>query len=54
LQTDSGVKDKIAVQWIKLLLKQAQKIQEERVYNHETRDPRLNDPKIKKQSTESS
>ncbi|KAJ7857220.1 hypothetical protein B0H13DRAFT_2237721 [Mycena leptocephala] len=47
LQTESGVKDKISVHWIELLLNRAREIQQERVYNRETRDPRLNDPKIK-------
>ncbi|KAJ7895802.1 hypothetical protein B0H13DRAFT_1885413 [Mycena leptocephala] len=36
LRTESGVKDMIAFHWIELLLEQARKIQEERVYNHET------------------
>jgi hypothetical protein len=47
LQTDSGVKDKIAVHWIELLIEKAKGIQQERVYNRETRDPRLNDSAIK-------
>ncbi|KAJ6583373.1 hypothetical protein DFH09DRAFT_1308895 [Mycena vulgaris] len=47
LQTDSGVKDKIAVHWIDLLIEKARLLQKERVYNRETRDPRLNDNKIK-------
>ncbi|KAJ6508188.1 hypothetical protein C8R45DRAFT_815921 [Mycena sanguinolenta] len=50
LQTESGVKDKIAVHWIELLLDRARKIQQERVYNRETRDLRLNDPKVKNEA----
>ncbi|KAJ7850524.1 hypothetical protein B0H14DRAFT_3664811 [Mycena olivaceomarginata] len=50
LQTESGVKDKISVHWIELLLDQARKIQQEWVYNHDTRDPRLNDPRIKNEA----
>ncbi|KAJ7310144.1 hypothetical protein DFH08DRAFT_718875 [Mycena albidolilacea] len=50
LQTETGVKDKIATHWIELLLEEAQKIQQERVYNRETRDPRLNDVKIKNEA----
>ncbi|KAJ7831753.1 hypothetical protein B0H14DRAFT_2592432 [Mycena olivaceomarginata] len=47
LQTDSGVKDKIAVRWMELLLEKSRAVQKERVYNRDTRNPRLNDPKIK-------
>ncbi|KAJ7862001.1 hypothetical protein B0H14DRAFT_3615236 [Mycena olivaceomarginata] len=50
LQTESGVKDKISVHWIELLLDQARKIQQERVYNRDTRDLRLNDPRIKNEA----
>ncbi|KAJ7707163.1 hypothetical protein B0H16DRAFT_1824386 [Mycena metata] len=47
LQTESGVKDKIAVHWIGQLMEKARERQQEEVYNHLTRDPRLSDPKIK-------
>ncbi|KAJ7807985.1 hypothetical protein B0H14DRAFT_2609270 [Mycena olivaceomarginata] len=46
LQTDSGVKDKISVHWIGLLIDKAREIQKQRIFNHETRDPRLGDAKI--------
>ncbi|KAJ7035397.1 hypothetical protein C8F04DRAFT_1210324 [Mycena alexandri] len=46
LQTESGVKDKTAVHWMKLLIERARQEQHERVYNHDTRDPRLNDTRI--------
>jgi hypothetical protein len=46
LQTESGVKDKIATHWIELIEK-ARAINQERVFNHDTRDARLNDSKIK-------
>ncbi|KAJ7649282.1 hypothetical protein B0H17DRAFT_1270814 [Mycena rosella] len=47
LQTATGVKDKIAVHWIKQLIQKAREIQKERVYDGATRDPRLNDKHIK-------
>ncbi|KAJ7123807.1 hypothetical protein C8R43DRAFT_899414 [Mycena crocata] len=47
MQKESGVKDKISEHWIQLLIEKARKIQQERVYNKDTRDPRLNDPSIK-------
>ncbi|KAF8147592.1 hypothetical protein K438DRAFT_1910535 [Mycena galopus ATCC 62051] len=47
LQTETGVKDKIATHWIGLLIEKAREVQKERVYNHATRDPRLNDKNIK-------
>ncbi|KAJ7664821.1 hypothetical protein B0H17DRAFT_1162742 [Mycena rosella] len=47
IQTESRVKDKIAVHWIEQLIDKAREIQKERVYNRGTRDLRLNDPKIK-------
>jgi hypothetical protein len=47
LQMDSGVKDKIAVHWIDLLIEKARLLQQERVYNRDTRDKRLNDTRIK-------
>ncbi|KAJ6549107.1 hypothetical protein DFH09DRAFT_1262788 [Mycena vulgaris] len=52
LQTESGVKDKIAVHWIELLVEKARSVQKDRVYNRETRDPRLNDTKIKGEARE--
>ncbi|KAF8144015.1 hypothetical protein K438DRAFT_2103021 [Mycena galopus ATCC 62051] len=47
LQTESGVKDKIAMHWIEQLIEKAREINQERVFNRDTRDPRLNDSKIK-------
>ncbi|KAJ7135192.1 hypothetical protein C8R43DRAFT_894348, partial [Mycena crocata] len=47
LYQKTGVKDKIAVHWIGLLIEKARELQQERVFNRETRDPRLNDPRIK-------
>ncbi|KAJ7832377.1 hypothetical protein B0H13DRAFT_2240461 [Mycena leptocephala] len=52
LQTDSGVKDKIASHWIGLLIEMAKSAQQERVFNRGTRDPQLNDPKIKGEERE--
>ncbi|KAJ6538220.1 hypothetical protein DFH09DRAFT_930637 [Mycena vulgaris] len=52
LQTESGVKDKISVHWISQLIEMAREKQRERVYNHDTRDPRLSDPKIKGEKRE--
>ncbi|KAJ7495118.1 hypothetical protein FB451DRAFT_1335854 [Mycena latifolia] len=52
LQTETGVKDKIAVHWIKLLIQKAREFQQERVYNRGTRDPRLNDSRIKGEGRE--
>ncbi|KAJ6545514.1 hypothetical protein B0H19DRAFT_1212296 [Mycena capillaripes] len=43
LQTESGVKDKISVHWIELLLDRARKFSKHG-------DPRLNDPKIKNEA----
>ncbi|KAJ7711533.1 hypothetical protein B0H14DRAFT_2292192, partial [Mycena olivaceomarginata] len=45
-QTESGVKDKIAVHCIELLIEKAREIQQEKVFNRQTRDPRINDPRI--------
>ncbi|KAF7349037.1 hypothetical protein MVEN_01425300 [Mycena venus] len=45
--SESGVKDKIAMHWIEQLIEKARGINQERVFNHDTRDPRLNDSKIK-------
>ncbi|KAJ7758185.1 hypothetical protein DFH07DRAFT_772651 [Mycena maculata] len=47
LQTESGVKDKIAAHWIQLLTEKARAMQKAQVFNRDTRDPRLNDSKIK-------
>ncbi|KAJ7784239.1 hypothetical protein B0H16DRAFT_1295984 [Mycena metata] len=47
LQTETGVKDKISTHWIKLLLEKARTIQQERVYDPNTRDARLSDRTIK-------
>ncbi|KAJ7226230.1 hypothetical protein C8J57DRAFT_1197699 [Mycena rebaudengoi] len=46
-QTESGVKDKISSHWINLLVEKARLAQQERVYNRATRDPRLNNSKIR-------
>ncbi|KAH9925298.1 uncharacterized protein B0H18DRAFT_933788 [Fomitopsis serialis] len=42
LQTKTGVKDKLAERWIQQLLQRAREEQQLRLYNRETRDPRLN------------
>ncbi|KAJ6617842.1 hypothetical protein B0H10DRAFT_1796504 [Mycena sp. CBHHK59/15] len=47
LQTETGVKDKISMHWINLLIEKARQIQQERIFNPETRDERLNDRIIK-------
>ncbi|KAJ7022964.1 hypothetical protein C8F04DRAFT_1307008 [Mycena alexandri] len=47
LQSASGVKDKTVVHWIGLLIARAREVQRQRVYDHNTRDPRLSDTKIK-------
>ncbi|KAJ7302555.1 hypothetical protein DFH08DRAFT_926143 [Mycena albidolilacea] len=47
LQTETGVNDKIAAHWIRLLITKARDIQQDKVYNRTTRDPRLNDKHIK-------
>ena len=50
LQTDTGVKDPIAVYWIPKVLERSREIQQVRMYNHATRDPRLNDKSVKDQA----
>jgi hypothetical protein len=47
LQTETGVNDKIAAHWIRLLITKARNIQQDKVYNRATRDPRLNNKHIK-------
>ncbi|KAF5372390.1 hypothetical protein D9615_009298 [Tricholomella constricta] len=47
LQTETGIKDTIAMHWIEQLIKKARDIQQERVFNPETRDARLSDRKVK-------
>ncbi|KAJ7658930.1 hypothetical protein B0H14DRAFT_2659262, partial [Mycena olivaceomarginata] len=39
LQTETGVKDKIAAHWIGLLIAKTRNIQQEKVFNHGTQDP---------------
>jgi hypothetical protein len=46
------VKDKISVHWISQLIEKAREKQREQVYNHDTRDSRLSDPKIKGEKRE--
>ena len=50
LQTDTGVKDKIAQFWIDQLIPKAKAAQHIWMIDHETRDPRLSDKKIKNQA----
>lgn len=47
LQTETGVKDKISTHWINLLIDKARALQQQRIYNADTRDERLNDRRIK-------
>ncbi|KAJ7165402.1 hypothetical protein C8R46DRAFT_901106 [Mycena filopes] len=47
LQTETGVKDKISTHWINLLIEKARALQQEQIYNADTRDARLNDRRIK-------
>lgn len=42
IQTDTGVKDKIALTWIPQLIARAREMQQDRLVNTSTRDPLLN------------
>ncbi|KAF9013807.1 hypothetical protein BDZ89DRAFT_1166951 [Hymenopellis radicata] len=46
-QTQSGVKDKIAQHWIELVLQRAKNLEEYRIKDPQTRDPRLNSSSLK-------
>jgi hypothetical protein len=52
LQTETEVKDKIAIHWIDLLVQKARNIQQARVFNKTTRDARLNGSRIKGEDRE--
>ncbi|KAJ8690139.1 hypothetical protein PTI98_011597 [Pleurotus ostreatus] len=47
IQTETGVKDRIAQFWIHQLIPKSRQLQEDRLYNAVTRDPHLNDRKFK-------
>ncbi|KDR77189.1 hypothetical protein GALMADRAFT_267364 [Galerina marginata CBS 339.88] len=47
IQTETGVKDKTALFWIQQMIDKARIIHQARLFTPATRDPRLNDPKIK-------
>lgn len=46
-QTITGVKDKISEHWIAILIKRSRELQQIRIYNLQTRDPRLSDKNLK-------
>lgn len=43
----TGVKDKISEHWIAILVKRSRELQQARIYNQQTRDPRLSDKNLK-------
>ncbi|TFY66993.1 hypothetical protein EVJ58_g1912 [Rhodofomes roseus] len=47
MQTQSGVKDKIAQHWIEILIPRARALQQERLSNPSTMDPRLRDRRLR-------
>lgn len=53
LQTNTGVKDTIALFWINQLISKSREIQKARISDNITRDVRLQDPKLKGKDRES-
>jgi hypothetical protein len=52
IQTATGVKDRTATFWIQQMIDKSRQLQQDRLTTESTRDPRLNDKKIKGPSRE--